>query len=66
MLIFKRKKIISLLAEILIVMNVSDLKKYEKEYLLDSIVDICDLLGGRKARNQLLKSVTEKHTKPSR
>ena len=56
-----KKKIINKLAELLIIMDAADLRSYEMQYLIDTCVDICDLIEKDKAVIELSKMVEEKH-----
>lgn len=56
-----KKKIINKLAELLIIMDAADLRSYEMQYLIDTCVDICDLIEKDKAAIELSKMVEEKH-----
>lgn len=56
-----KKKIVNELAELLVIMDAADLRSYEMQYLIDTCVDICDLIEKDKAAVELSKMVEEKH-----
>lgn len=63
----KRKTdIVNKLAEILIVMDSADIRAYEMQFLIDTTVDICELIEKDEAKQELLKIVEEKHVGNSR
>ncbi len=57
-----KKKIVNELADLLIVMDSADLRKYEMEYLVDAVVDICNLLE-KDAAAELTMAVEERQSR---
>lgn len=57
-----KKKIVNELADLLIVMDSADLRKYEMEYLVDAVVDICNLLE-KNAAAELTMAVEERQSR---
>lgn len=55
-----RQKIIGKLADVLVIMEKSELRSYEMQYLIDAAIDICDLLDS-KAGKELSEMVKIKH-----
>lgn len=55
-----RQKIIEKLADVLVIMEKSEIRSYEMQYLIDAAVDICDLLDN-KAGEELSEMVKIKH-----